>query len=156
LADVQEQLERFRSAQDRPQAGFATALAEIERGHKQSHWIWYVFPQLAGLGSSPAARTYGLRGVDEAVAYLRDPILGARLLSIARAAAGKLRQGVPLETLMGSSINVLKLISSMTLFHGVAERLGQQPLLEVCEEILTAAESQGHERCRYTLERLRI
>ncbi len=147
-------LDRFRTAQARPSAGFAAALAEIEAGHKRSHWIWYVFPQLAGLGSSPAARTYGLRDPDEAAAYLRDPILGPRLVAITTAAARKVQQGVPFQRLMGSSIDVLKLISSMTLFRGVAARTGDQSMVDLTEAILAAAEAAGHDRCRYTLDRL--
>lgn len=145
-------LDRFKAAQERGGA-FATALAEIETGHKRSHWIWYVFPQLDGMGSSPAAQTYGLRGVEEATAFLADATLGPRLLTIAGAAAEQLRRGVALETLMGSSIDVLKLISSMTLFHAVAERTGH-PLRDVAEQILMAAERAGHERCAHTLARL--
>jgi uncharacterized protein (DUF1810 family) len=154
MTDAPDTLDRFRSAQDRAGAGFATALAEIRAGGKRSHWIWYVFPQLAGLGSSPAARTYGLRDIDEATAYLRDPVLGPRLHTIARAAADKLGEGVPFETLMGSEIDVMKLVSSLTLFRGVAQRAGDQPMVEVAEAILTVAEAAGHPRCRHTLERL--
>jgi len=72
-------LERFREAQDRRHPGFAAALRELRAGRKTSHWIWYVFPQLRGLGRSPLAVRYGLEGVDEALAYVRDPVLGQRL-----------------------------------------------------------------------------
>jgi uncharacterized protein (DUF1810 family) len=72
-------LGRFRVAQEDPRSGFATALAELRAGRKTSHWIWYVFPQLAGLGRLPTARRFGLADVDEAAAYLRDPVLGTRL-----------------------------------------------------------------------------
>jgi uncharacterized protein (DUF1810 family) len=154
MTDAIDSLDRFQSAQDKTGAGFATALAEIRAGGKRSHWIWYVFPQLAGLGSSPAARTYELRDIDEATAYLGDPVLGPRLLTIARAVADELAGGVPIEALMGSEIDVLKLVSSLTLFRGVAERARNQPMVEVAERILAAAEAAGHPRCRYTLERL--
>jgi uncharacterized protein (DUF1810 family) len=72
-------LDRFRTAQADSMAGFATALSELRAGRKTSHWIWYVFPQLAGLGRLPTARRFGLADVDEAAAYLRDPVLGTRL-----------------------------------------------------------------------------
>jgi uncharacterized protein (DUF1810 family) len=68
-------LQRFKDAQDRPPSGFDAALAEMRAGAKRSHWIWYVFPQLAGLGSSAASLTYGLDGRAEAEEYLRDPVL---------------------------------------------------------------------------------
>ncbi len=72
-------LDRFRKAHDASRAGFAVALRELHEGRKTSHWIWYVFPQLAGLGQSPTAVHYGLAGPDEAADYLRDPVLGERL-----------------------------------------------------------------------------
>src|SRR5205085_4519756 len=102
-------LERFTRAQDGA-GGITQAIAELDAGAKRSHWIWYIFPQLAGLGSSPMAEMYGLRGADEAAAYLRHPVLRERLLSAMNAVR---RQSVPLRTLMGSHIDALKLVSSM-------------------------------------------
>ncbi|MCL2316954.1 MAG: DUF1810 domain-containing protein [Actinomycetia bacterium] len=68
------------------QAGsYDAALAEIRAGAKRTHWMWYVFPQLAGLGSSPMARRYALSGADEAQAYLDHPVLGPRLVAITAA-----------------------------------------------------------------------
>jgi uncharacterized protein (DUF1810 family) len=78
-----DKLDRFRQAQDAPDAGYAGALRELRAGEKTSHWIWYVFPQLAGLGRSSTAVYYGLAGVEEAAAYLRDPVLGERLVTAA-------------------------------------------------------------------------
>lgn len=69
-------LDRFVQAQA---ADYATALAELKAGRKRSHWIWYIFPQIAGLGRSPTAQHYALRSVAEAQAYLRHPLLGPRL-----------------------------------------------------------------------------
>jgi uncharacterized protein (DUF1810 family) len=69
-------LDRFREVQDAPHVGFAVALRELKAGRKKSHWIWYVFPQLAGLGQSSTAVYYGLAGAEEAAAYLRDRVLG--------------------------------------------------------------------------------
>ena len=68
-------LERFHQAQAGRSAGYDTALAEIRAGGKRSHWIWYIFPQIEGLGHSSTARAYALRDLGEACAYLRDPIL---------------------------------------------------------------------------------
>ena len=68
-------LDRFHDAQASPSAGYDTALAEIRRGRKTSHWIWYIFPQLAGLGRSSTARAYAIRDLAEACEYLRDPLL---------------------------------------------------------------------------------
>jgi uncharacterized protein (DUF1810 family) len=116
---------RFKDAQDWPDAGFADALREIQTGGKRSHWIWYIFPQLAGLGSSGFAVRYGIADVDEAVEYLRDDTLRERLLTITRAVAAQLRapRSAPLVRLMGSRIDAQKLVSSMTLFAHVAEML---------------------------------
>src|SRR4051812_2087791 len=106
-------LDRFRSAQDSPHSGIATALAELEKGRKTSHWIWYVFPQLAGLGRSSTAQFYGIRDFAEAREYLRDSVLRERLVQTIAVVAKKLREGVPLEDLMGGATDSLKLVSSL-------------------------------------------
>lgn len=72
-------LQRFITAQ---QTDYANALAEIKNGRKRSHWMWYIFPQIAGLGFSETSRHYGLKNADEAQAYLDDPVLGGRLIEI--------------------------------------------------------------------------
>ena len=76
---------RFLSAQEND---YEQALAEIRAGRKRTHWIWYIFPQLDGLGFSSTARHYAIRDAKEARAYLRHPVLGARLLECAEAAVG--------------------------------------------------------------------
>jgi uncharacterized protein (DUF1810 family) len=108
---VSDDLQRFVEAQD---GVYGTALAEIVAGDKRSHWMWFVFPQIAGLGSSPAARRYAISGLDEARAYLRHPVLGPRLLECTRAVLTNARQffGYPDD---------LKLRSSMTLFSRAAD-----------------------------------
>ena len=154
-------LQRFKDAQDQRGAGFESALAEMQSGRKRGHWIWYIFPQLAGLGQSAMSQTYGIEDVAEAEAYLRDPILRRRLLTITIAAAEQLRRGVSLESLMNSSIDATKLISSMTLFEYVAKRL-QAPerldefasLARVAAEILAKADAEGYRPCAFTLRRL--
>jgi uncharacterized protein (DUF1810 family) len=105
-------LRRFVEAQD---AGgtYDAALAELRRGRKSGHWMWFVFPQVAGLGSSPAAREYAISGLDEARAYLAHPVLGPRLLQSARALLdGPGRDAVE----MLGPVDAMKLRSSMTLF----------------------------------------
>src|SRR5918999_3584671 len=101
-------IERFHSAQASPTAGYNTALAEIRQGRKTRHWIWYIFPQLAGLGRSSTARAYAIRDLAEACDYLRDPLLRARYEEIAGAVSDQLARGVALEDLMGSRIDTLK------------------------------------------------
>ena len=103
-------LSRFVTAQART---FGAAIAEIRAGRKMTHWMWFVFPQLKGLGVSPTAQFYGLSGLDEATAYLEHPLLGPRL-EMAVAAV----QSVPrtsLRQLFGSPDD-MKFRSSMTLF----------------------------------------
>jgi uncharacterized protein (DUF1810 family) len=105
-------LERFVSAQDRG-GTFEQALSELRAGRKTSHWMWFVFPQVAGLGQSPLSRTYAISGLAEAKAYLKHPVLGGRL----RQAAGVVL-AVPdssAEQVFGG-IDAQKLRSSMTLF----------------------------------------
>jgi len=117
-------LDRFKTAQDESASGFKTALAEMRSGRKTSHWIWYIFPQLQGLGQSSMARRYGIHGLPEACEYLSDPVLGERLLKITRVVVEKLSLGSRITTLMGSSVDTQKLISSVTLFHHAAGKLG--------------------------------
>ena len=110
-------LQRFVAAQDSGDT-YATALAELRGGHKRSHWMWFVFPQIAGLGQSPTAVHYGVRGLDEARAYLAHPVLGPRLVECADALTG-LDSTDPVEVLGG--IDAVKLRSSMTLFSRAAD-----------------------------------
>ncbi len=76
-----DSLERFVSAQARD---YGTALAEIRSGHKRSHWMWYIFPQLQGLGMSSTAQYYGIRGIEEAKRFIAHPVLGRNLREIYR------------------------------------------------------------------------
>lgn len=154
-------LQRFKDAQDQSVAGFSTALSEIRAGGKRSHWIWYVFPQLSGMGYSSASRTYGLDGVSEAAAYLRDPVLRSRLVTIATAVVEQLDGGMTLIDLMASSIDVTKLISSMTLFQHVANRLFEaegldeyESLTRAAAKILERAAAEGYPPCHFTLRAL--
>ena len=93
---------------------YERALAELRAGRKTGHWMWFVFPQLAGLGVSPTARRYAISGLDEARAYLAEPVLGPRLAECCDALLG-LGSAASAESVLGG-IDALKLRSSMTLF----------------------------------------
>ena len=103
-------LQRFVDAQAQT---YATVLREIVRGHKTSHWMWFIFPQLIGLGSSEMARRYAIVSLEEASAYLVDPLLGARLLECVTALQDLPRADA--EAVFGS-VDAKKLRSSLTLF----------------------------------------
>lgn len=105
-------LQRFVAAQD---AGgtYDRATAELRAGRKTSHWMWFVFPQVAGLGYSPASRTYAISSLDEARAYVAHPVLGARLIECATILAGL--PGRSAEQIFGE-VDALKLRSCITLF----------------------------------------
>jgi uncharacterized protein (DUF1810 family) len=149
-------LERFHKAQASSSTGYDTALAEIHRGRKTSHWIWYIFPQLEGLGRSSTARAYALRDLAEACEYLRDPILRARYEEIAGAVSEQLARGRAIEDLMGGSTDALKLVSSVTLFRAAARRLAADDptfnsLAQRCDSILGRTSAQGYPPCARTL-----
>jgi uncharacterized protein (DUF1810 family) len=156
---MRDELSRFKRAQADPFTGFDAALRELRAGRKRGHWIWYVFPQLAGLGASAMAAEYGLHGVDEARAYLRDQLLRERLCAVTAAVASHLREhpAPRLDELLGSRIDAQKVVSSVTLFREVARRWQEQEpsaecavLLADAETILHAASSQGHPPCTFT------
>jgi uncharacterized protein (DUF1810 family) len=150
-------LERFHDAQADDDSGYETALAEMRSGRKRGHWIWYVFPQLAGLGRSGAAQHYAIQGLEEACEYLRDPVLRARYQEMTAAVAEKLEAGVPIERLMGGSIDSLKLASSLTLFSAAASRLADEAssaLARRCDAILRLTTPQGYPACPFTVEQL--
>jgi uncharacterized protein (DUF1810 family) len=105
-------LERFVAAQDRG-GRYQRAVAELRAGEKTSHWMWFVFPQIAGLGHSETARLYAIGSLDEARAYLAHPVLGLRLRECARTVADT--EGRSAERIFGP-VDALKLRSSMTLF----------------------------------------
>jgi uncharacterized protein (DUF1810 family) len=149
-------LQRFHEAQASRPAGYDVALAEIRCGRKSSHWIWYVFPQLAGLGHSSTARHYAIRDLDEARDFLRDPVLRARYHEIAAAVRDQLERGIDLETLMVNYLDALKLISSFTLFRAAAKSIRGEDaalgdLAVLCHSVLAAAQSQGYSLCAQTL-----
>ncbi|BFU44392.1 DUF1810 domain-containing protein [Krasilnikovia sp. MM14-A1004] len=112
---MRHDLARFTAAQHDV---YARALAELRAGSKRSHWMWFVFPQLAGLGTSPTAQRYAISSLDEARAYLADPVLGPRLAECARALLAV--EGRSANQILGYPDD-LKLRSSMTLFAQAAD-----------------------------------
>lgn len=114
MSNHEHDLQRFVDAQ-RPV--YASVLAELRAGEKRGHWMWFIFPQLRGLGQSPMAQRYGIRGLDEATAYLCHPVLGPRLLECTRIVNGL---KLPSITDLFPYPDDLKFRSSMTLFHAGA------------------------------------
>ncbi|WP_422032263.1 DUF1810 domain-containing protein [Roseovarius sp.] len=132
-------LERFTEAQDRV---WPAPLEEIQRGRKDSHWMWFVFPQLKGLGRSATALHYGIDDRAEAAAYLAHPVLGPRLLEISRAMLS--HAGTAPETILGP-VDALKLRSSATLFEAAE---GDPVFADIIEAF------HDGECCRKTLDLL--
>jgi uncharacterized protein (DUF1810 family) len=156
-------LERFISAQDQPNGGFESALAELRRGSKQGHWIWYVFPQLAGLGASAASQAFAINGAGEAEEYLEHPVLSSRLHAVTTVVGERLKAGRPLAALMGSPLDARKLVSSLTLFGAVSKHLyaryhkpAHGELAAAAAEVLALAAARGYPPCSYTLEALGV
>ncbi|MBR5125741.1 MAG: DUF1810 domain-containing protein [Oscillospiraceae bacterium] len=132
-------LERFHSAQE---TAYEVALREIRSGRKQSHWIWFIFPQYRGLGRSPVAQYYEIQSREEAVAYWNDPVLSRRLAEIS---AALLNLEGSIEQIMGFPDN-LKLRSCMTLFWLVS---GEQVFQAVLDRFFDGKTDE------YTVEQLR-
>lgn len=133
-------LQRFIEAQN---DSYDQALKEIRNGRKLTHWIWYIFPQMKGLGFSYNSEYYGIASLQEAKDYLENELLRKRLFEITESLL--MHKGKDIESIMGD-IDALKLKSSMTLFDAV------QPG-GVFGEVLD--EFYGGERCRRTLEKIR-
>ena len=123
--------------------GYDCALTEIRNGHKVNHWIWYVFPQLMGLGHSPNSKYYGVDGILEAKAYLNHPVLGFRIKEISAALLEN--AGKDIKTIM-PGIDALKLKSSMTLFDYIRPN-------DIFTQVLNTF--YGGERDQLTLSMLR-
>lgn len=110
-----KELQRFLDAQE---GVFERALSELQAGRKRSHWMWFIFPQISGLGQSAMARRYEIRDVAEARAYLAHPVLGARLMAVAEAVLAT--KGKTAHEIFGYPDD-LKLRSCATLFAQVSE-----------------------------------
>lgn len=133
-------LERFVAAQDAG-GSYQHAVEELARGRKTSHWMWFVFPQIAGLGQSPTSKLYAISSLAEARAYLDHPVLGGRL----RQSAGLLtaQHGRTAEQIFGG-IDAMKLRSSMTLFMHAApeEPVFRQVIEQLCGGVPDPATEQ--------------
>lgn len=110
-----EDLKRFLEAQEED---FEIAFSEIKQGRKQSHWMWYIFPQIAGLGFSSTSKFYAIKDIKEAEEYLQHPVLGKRLIEISEALLEI--EGKTAHQIFGSPDD-MKLKSSMTLFAALDE-----------------------------------
>lgn len=133
-------LQRFIEAQN---DSYDQALKEIRNGRKLTHWIWYIFPQIKGLGFSYNSEYYGITSLQEARDYLENELLRKRLFEITESLL--MHKGKDIESIMGD-IDALKLKSSMTLFDAVQTG-------SIFGEVLD--EFYGGERCRRTLEKIR-
>jgi uncharacterized protein (DUF1810 family) len=133
-------LERFVVAQNEG-GSYVRATEELRRGHKTSHWMWFVFPQIAGLGRSSMSKKFAISSLEEAKAYLQHPVLGPRLIECAGLVAET--NGQTAEEIL-SDIDALKLHSSMTLFRraGPDEPLFAQVLDQYFEGVPDSATDQ--------------
>ena len=120
------------------------ALHELKNGRKKGHWMWFMFPQIAGLGSSPTARKYSLQNLNEAHAYLAHPVVGPRLVELTKAFLSV--QGKSAKSILGYPDN-LKMKSSMTLF-ALCSQTGS-----VFDQVLR--DYFDGERCQFTLKKCR-
>lgn len=134
-------LERFKSAQE---FSYQDALEEIKRGHKESHWMWFMFPQIIGLGESDTSDYYAIKSIEEAESYLNDEYLSHNLKEITNALLSLDNNDA--ISIFGS-IDSLKLKSSMTLFDYVSDD-------EIFSEVLE--KFYNGEKCTRTLEILRV
>jgi len=120
-------LERFVEAQDGG-GTYDRAIAELRAGSKRSHWMWFVFPQVAGLGRSPVAKLYAVEGLEEARAYVGHPVLGPRLVEAAKTLCALDTRDA--QAVLGD-VDAMKLRSSMTLFARAAP---EQPVFRTVLE----------------------
>ncbi len=154
-----EKLEGFVKAHANATAGFNAAIGELQAGRKVGHWVWYIFPQLEGLGKSSVAQRFALADADEAWAYVAHPVLGARL-ALALETVDQHRG--TLHDLMADPLDTKKLVSSLTLFGYVCQShlYGHDALLAAravavavaCRRLLLKAAGEGLPKCLITLE----
>lgn len=151
-------LDRFATAHADADSGYQAALAEIRSGRKVSHWIWYIFPQVRGLGHSYNANFFGIASGSEARHYFSDPVLGERLAEITHALAA---HELPLGRVLGL-VDAQKVVSSLTLFIEIAAEYTDVELPwcsrfeRAAEVILRRAALMGAGRCQQTLAFLRV
>lgn len=126
--DDDRSLHRFLSAQEKQTDGYDEALRQVKSGRKTSHWIWYIFPQMRGLGYSETSKFYGIRGRDEAMAYIKHPVLRSRLVEITEAV---LQSPNTVRQIFGN--DDIKVHSCMELFSSVSD-------IDVFRKMLTRKE----------------
>ena len=132
-------LERFVEAQKH---SYSTALSEIKSGRKRSHWMWYIFPQIKGLGYSSTAQYYAIQSREEAEAYLKHPVLGKRLVEISeellRLKSSNAREvfGYPDDMKLKSSMTLFFLVSGETIFRQVIDKFLGGEMDERTKELL--------------------
>ena len=145
-------LQRFLDAQ----AGigftpYETALAEMRAGHKQSHWVWYVFPQIH-LGTSALSGYFAIKSLQEAGVFLGHDVLRNRYLEITNTVVSHLANGINPTLLMGGTIDVAKLASSLTLFERAAPKFHQAALHQASSEALRHLNDRGIAPCASTIQ----
>lgn len=153
--------ERFLKAQADPDVGHDAALAQLRSGRKTGHWIWWTFPQLAGLGRSEVSRRFGLAGFDEARQYLEHPVLSLRLQEAMSAVAVQVGEGKRVVDVLGD-VDARKLVSCCTLFQfggkGLATPLAREARKQanrvalMAKLLLEEAEKEGLPPCLQTLD----
>lgn len=157
--DESRNINRFLVAQNQPatcarcsgMTEYECASQELANQAKRCHWIWFVFPQITGLGKSPKAKKFAIDTLDEALAYGSDPLLRSRYIHVARLVHDSLRNGTGPLQLMGSKIDVEKLASSLTLFRDTASLLDDHELVGVAEACLELLATHGVVECDETL-----
>jgi len=168
-------LQRFIDAQDSPywqssSTTYERALLELKQGQKRGHWIWFIFPQLDGLGMSRQSSIYSLKGVHEAVLYLRHKELRRRYIA-AMEAVQSVSKRKELEEILQSRVDTVKFISSLTLFQGTSRWMAEHSeslhlgaseseeittVNELCTMLIDTATQQGFKPCSFTASRLEI
>jgi uncharacterized protein (DUF1810 family) len=162
----QTKADRFLRAQASTSAGYDVAVGELRAGRKQGHWIWYIFPQLEGLGRSDIAERFAIESADAAARYIAHQQLGTRLLAAMQVLQLLVKppHEIDLTVLMGGRLDAQKMVSSLTLFGFVAQTMADDPdtsvamraraIVATSNELLQHAEQQGLARCRFTLTAL--
>lgn len=142
-------LERLLEAQAQD---FDRAFAEIREGKKQTHWMWFVFPQVPREGDSPTASRYAVPSVEHAAAFLKHEVLGRNYLEIVREVRRQLLESVASQKVLGllGKPDHLKFVSSVTLMGAVARRNGLTDVANVCDGCLELAYSDGMSKCALT------
>lgn len=153
---MKNQFEKFYKAQNRH---YRVAKKEIEKGRKESHWIWYIFPQLSTLGHSYNAQYYGIQDINEACVYLKDAILFKLYCELVALVEKQLNDNILLKTLFNGHPDDYKFISSLTLFSQAAAKLAKNnasylTLHQSCGRIFKIVQKQGYEPCQLTLNAL--